>query len=37
MTARAREQYRDIAFILCDALDLPFENEFDLAFFRHPQ
>ena len=32
MIVRAREQFTDITFMLCDALDLPFENEFDVVF-----
>lgn len=32
MVTKAREQYPDIRFMVCDALDLPFEGQFDVAF-----
>ena len=32
MVAKAREQYPDMRFMVCDALDLPFEGQFDVAF-----
>lgn len=32
MIGRAKEQFADIEFFVCDALALPFENEFDVVF-----
>ena len=32
MIAKAKEQYSDIQFVVCDALDLPFEKQFDVVF-----
>ena len=32
MIEKARSRYNNIEFIVCDALDLPFENEFDVVF-----
>ncbi|WP_310603782.1 class I SAM-dependent methyltransferase [Anaerosporobacter sp.] len=32
MISRAKEQFDNIEFMLCDALDLPFENEFNVVF-----
>ena len=30
MIKKAQEQYNDINFMVCDALALPFENQFDI-------
>ncbi len=32
MIDKAKEQFRNIEFMVCDALALPFENEFDVVF-----
>lgn len=32
MIDKAKEQFADIEFMVCDALELPFENEFDVVF-----
>ena len=32
MIDKAKEQFSNIDFMVCDALDLPFENEFDVVF-----
>ena len=32
MIKKAKEQYNDINFMVCDALALPFENQFDIVF-----
>ena len=32
MIDKAKEQFQEIDFMVCDALDLPFENEFDVIF-----
>ena len=32
MIKRAQEQYPDLDFAVCDALALPFENQFDIVF-----
>ena len=32
MIAKAKEQYADIQFVICDALALPFEKQFDVVF-----
>lgn len=32
MIEKAKAQYDDIRFIVCDALELPFENQFDVVF-----
>ena len=32
MIKRAQEQYPDIEFMVCDALELPFNRQFDVVF-----
>ena len=32
MIAKAKEQYADVQFMVCDALALPFEQQFDIVF-----
>lgn len=32
MISMAKEKYKDIEFLVCDASNLPFENEFDVIF-----
>ncbi len=32
MIDKAKEQFDNIDFMVCDVLDLPFENEFDVVF-----
>lgn len=32
MIKKAQEQYSNIEFRVCDALELPFENQFDVVF-----
>lgn len=34
MIKRAQQQYPDIKFIVSDALALPFEEQFDVVFFK---
>lgn len=34
MIKRAQQQYPDIKFIVSDALALPFEEQFDVFFFK---